>query len=44
MENRQGDVKDTVGNGEVKELIYMTHGHELRWGKPGGRGLQGAGE
>ena len=24
-------------NGEAKELLYMTHGHELRWGNDGGR-------
>ena len=24
-------------NGEAKELICMTHGHELRWGNAGGR-------
>ena len=30
-----------MGNGEAKELIYMTHGHELRWGKDGGRGNTG---
>ena len=23
-------VKDSVGNGEAKELTYTTHGHELR--------------
>ena len=23
-------------NGAAKELIYMTHGHELRWGNDGG--------
>ena len=23
-------VKNSVGNGEAKELICMTHGHELR--------------
>ena len=22
-----------MGNGEAKELIWMTHGHELRWGE-----------
>ena len=27
-----------VGNGEAKELICMTHGHELRWGNYDGRG------
>ena len=25
-----GEVKNSVGNGEAKELICMTHGHELR--------------
>ena len=43
-QNRQGDVKNSVGNGEAKELIYMIHGHELRWGNADGRGLQGGGE
>ena len=27
-----------MGNGEVKELICTTHGHELRWGNAGGKG------
>ena len=27
-----------MGNGEAKELICTTHGHELRWGNVGGRG------
>ena len=26
-----------MGNGEAKEFICMTHGHELRWGNDGGR-------
>ena len=26
-----------MGNGEDKGLICTTHGHELRWGNPGGR-------
>ena len=26
-----------MGDGEAKELIYMTHGHELRWGNDSGR-------
>ena len=30
-----------MGNGEGKELISMTHGHELRWGNDGGRGCTG---
>ena len=24
---------NSIGNGEAKELICMTHGHELRWGE-----------
>ena len=27
---RQRDVKNSIGNGVAKELIYMTHRHELR--------------
>ena len=38
IENRQEEVKNSTGNGEVKELMCMTHGHELRWGDAGGRG------
>ena len=30
MENRQGEGKNSVGKVEAKELICMTHGHELR--------------
>ena len=30
--NRQGKVKNSIGNVEAKELIYTTHGHELRGG------------
>ena len=33
MQNRQGKIKNGIGNGETKELICMTHGHELREGK-----------
>ena len=29
-ENRQGKVKNSIGNGEAKELICMVHGHELK--------------
>ena len=29
-ENRQGKVKNSIGNGEAKVLICMTHGHELK--------------
>ena len=30
----KGDVKNSIGNGEAKELTCMTHGHELSrgWG------------
>ena len=31
VQNRQGEVKN-IGNGEARELICMTHGHELRGG------------
>ena len=30
-------MKNSVRNGEAKEFICTTHGHELRWGNPGGR-------
>ena len=30
VQNRQGQVKNSIGNVEVKELICATHGHELR--------------
>ena len=33
-----GEGKDSIGNGEAKELICMTHGHELQQGNVGGRG------
>ena len=33
-----------MGNGEAKELICTKHGHELKWGKDGGREVQGRGE
>ena len=38
VQNRQGDVKNSVGNREAKELICVTHGHELRGGIAGGKG------
>ena len=31
VKNRQGEVKNSIGNGEVKDLIFATHGHKL-WG------------
>ena len=39
--NRQGEVKNSMGNGEAKELICTTHGHELRWRNAGERGCSG---
>ena len=41
VENRQGQVKNSIGNVEPKELICMTYGHELKGGKVGGRGWAG---
>ena len=35
VQNRQGEVKNTMGSGESKELVCTTHGHELR-----GAGMQ----
>ena len=32
VENRQWEVKNSMGNGEAKELICTIHGHELRGG------------
>ena len=37
-QNRQEEVKNSMGNGEAKELICMTHGHDRR------RGIWGWGE
>ena len=41
VENRQGEVKNSIGNVEAKELVCMTHGHELKGGNVGGRGWAG---
>ena len=43
---RQGEVKNSIGNVEAKDLICMTHGHDVRWGNDGGgcagcRGIKG---
>ena len=38
MENRQGEGKNSIGNVEAKELICMTHGHELKGGNVDRRG------
>ena len=37
VQNRQGEGKNSIGNGEAKELICKTHGHKLSWGNAGGR-------
>ena len=44
VQNRQGEVKNSIGNGEAKERTCMTQGHELRWGNGDGREVQGGGE
>ena len=44
VEDRQGEVKNSTGNVEAKELIYMTHGHELKGGMQVGGCVQGRGE
>ena len=42
--HRQGEGKNSVRNVEAKELISMTHGHELQGGMwEGGRGQDGVG-
>ena len=35
-----GAVKNNIGNGEAKELICMTYGHELSGGMLVGRAVQ----
>ena len=44
VENRQGEVKNSIGNVEAKELTRMTHGHELKGRMRVGGGVQGGGE
>ena len=44
VQNRQGEVKNSMGNGEAKELICVTHGHELRGGILVGGDVLGGGE
>ena len=43
-QNRQGEVKNIIGNVEAKELICTTHGHELRGVECRWKGVQGRGE
>ena len=42
-QNRWGEVKNSIGNGEAKDPIYTTHGYELRGDmlEGGGAGLRG---
>ena len=40
VENRQGEVKNSIGNVEAKELICITHGHVLQGGMWEGGGGQ----
>ena len=37
------EINNSRGNVEAKELICMTHGHELRGWGAGGKGMQGRG-
>ena len=41
VQNRQGEIKNSIGNVEAKELICMTHGHELKVGNVDVRGYAG---
>ena len=43
MLSKQGEVKNGIGNRELKELICTTHGHELRGATWNAGGLWGAG-
>ena len=40
VENRQGEVKNGIGNVEAKVLICVTHGHELKGGGCGREGVR----
>ena len=43
-QNKQGEVKNSIGNGEATELVCITHGHGLSTGgDAGGLGVQGRG-
>ena len=41
VQNRQGKVKNSMGNVEAKEFICMTHGHELQGENVGWKGCTG---
>ena len=32
LQNSNGDINHSIGNGVAKELIHITHGHEQGWG------------
>ena len=40
VQNRQGEVKNSIENGETKGLTCMTHGHELRGRVAGRKGVR----
>ena len=45
LQRSRGDVKDSTGNGEDKELVHMTAGHERWWGTAqGSEGAEGGGQ
>ena len=43
VQNRQGEVKNSIGNVEAKELICMTQGHKLSRGMMAGGGCRAEG-
>ena len=44
VQNREGEVQNSIRNVEAKELICMTHGYKLRGKNAGWKGVQGRGE
>ena len=45
VQNREGEVKNSIGNVEAKKLVCMTHGQELRGGERVGKcGWGGCGQ
>ena len=41
VQKRQWEVKNSIGNGEAKELVCTTHRHEVRVGILVGGGVNG---
>ena len=41
VQNRQGGVKNSIGDGEAKELVCTIHGHEKEWQMLEGLGCAG---